>query len=311
MTLALLFSRLTHQSAHAAPDDLDVLEAALLKMFAAGRSSWPQIEIPAEEFVRFLAMQLPAASISSTALLELRADELYLMRALGLGNAAAILAFETDYMAEVRRTLRRIGSTESLIPDIIQTLYDRLLERQNSTHGGEVNRQGYAGRGELKGWLCTSAIRQYWRQQQRTRREAELWQSPALLLPNQVRSPDLALLTGELKELFETAFREAVTALTSKERNLLRYHFISGLSIDQIGLIYRVHRATAARWLAQAREQLAIQTQKRFQAAVPVHAKSFSEVMELIRSQLSLNLASLLQSVPMDGLLSRGLSRKQ
>ena len=41
---------------------------------------------------------------------------------------------------------------------------------------------------------------------------------------------------------------EAFAALESRERNLLRYALGDGLSVDAIGTLYRVHRATAARW---------------------------------------------------------------
>ena len=297
MTLAPLFYQHRNRE-HPEPDALVATEDALLQLLKAGRARWLQLQISEEEFVYFLALQLPAGSIEPAELRLLRGDELYLLRALGLGHSAALLVFETEYMPEVRRTLLRIGSSEAQIADIIQTLYDRLLERQNTEQGSAVNRQGYAGRGELKGWLCTCAVRLAWRLLKRGRQEAELWQAPTVLLPDQGKSPDQTLLTGELKELFETAFREAVAALTSRERNLLRYHFLSGLSIDQVGVIYRVHRATAARWLVQAREQLAIHTRKRFLAAAPAHASSFTEILELVRSQLSLNLTSLLKSVP-------------
>lgn len=311
MRLAQLFLQQGTRAANAAHASTEELERALCKMVEVGRARWPQIPLSTEDFVQFLAMQLPAESADPAELLSLRAGELYLVRALGLGHPAALVAFETDYMPEVRRTLLRLGTPEPLIEDVIQTLYSQLIERQNTPQGVEVSRQGYAGRGELKGWLCTCAVHQAGRLQQRDRREVELLQAPAVLLADQGKGPELALLTGEVKELFEAAFREAVAALTSRERNLLRYHFLSGLSIDQIGSIYRVHRATAARWVVQAREHLATQTRKRFQAAASMHDKSFSEILELVHSQLSLNLASLLKSANLDSSLPNGLAGKE
>lgn len=83
----------------------------------------------------------------------------------------------------------------------------------------------------------------------------------------QGRSREQTMLSGQLKEAFQLAFRDAVNALTSRERNLLRYHYLSDLSIDQIGTLYHVHRATAARWVAQARERLISDTRKRSTAS--------------------------------------------
>jgi len=310
MRLAQLFSRHTAHSVNAAATSPESMGAALAQLFEAGRKSWPQIQIAPEEFVLFLAKQLPPERTSLAELSTLRAGELYLVCALGQGHPDALLTFESEYMPEVRRVLLRLEAPEPLIADIIQGLYGHLLERQNAPQGVSVQR-GYAGRGELKGWLCTCAVHQAGRLHKRERREVALEQAPAVLLPEQSRSPELALLKGELKELFETAFREAVSALTSRERNLLRYHFLSGLSIDQIGTIYHIHRATAARWVAQARERLATETRKRFQAAAPTHAKSFVEIMELVRSQLNLNLADMLKHVTTDLPLPREALREE
>ena len=37
---------------------------------------------------------------------------------------------------------------------------------------------------------------------------------------------------------------------------MLRLHFIDGLNIERIGVIYRVNRATVARWLVAIRTRL-------------------------------------------------------
>ena len=122
-------------------------------------------------------------------------------------------------MPEVRRTLLRLDTPEPVIADIIQALYSHLLERQNAPPGTLAVRRGYAGRGELKGWLCACAVHHAGRLNRRERRDVDLEQVPATVLPGQGKSPELALLTSEMKELFEAAFRDAVRALTSRERN--------------------------------------------------------------------------------------------
>lgn len=297
MKLALLFSEYAACTVEVAFPSAEALEGALQQLFDSGHARWPQFQISPEEFVLFLAKQLPSERTTVAVLSSLRAGDLYLVCALGLGQRDALLMFETEYMPEVRRTLLRLETPESVIADVIQALYSRLLERQNAPQGMPTLRRGYAGSGDLKRWLCTCAVHLAGRLQKRERKEVPLEQSSAAILSEPGKSPELALLTGELKELFEKSFREAVVALTSRERNLLRYHFLSGLSIDQIGTIYHIHRATAARWVLQARERLAEQTRKRFLLAAPTHAKSFAEILELVRSQLDLNLANLLKQV--------------
>lgn len=300
MPLAELFFQHAGRAVNAASISQERLRDTLWQLFESGRACWPQLEIRPEEFVLFLAKQLPPEATFPEKLLELRAGDLYLVCALGLGHPMALATFETEYMPAVRRTLLRLDIPDSLIADIIQALYCHLLERQNAPQGVFVPRRGYAGRGELKGWLCACAVHQAGRLHKRERREVELDQASAMVLPAESNSTELTLLTEEMKKLFEAAFRNAVAALTSRERNLLRYHFLSGLSIDQIGTLYNVHRATAARWVAKARERLASLTRKRFLLASPMQAESFAKIMELIGSQLSLNLANLLKQVKTD-----------
>lgn len=292
----------SHDGAHPLAAATGVLESALAQLVAAGQAAWPQIELSPEVFVRFLARQLPPNVVASAELSALCAGELYLICALGRGHPAALAAFVANYMPAVRRTLQRLQTPEPLIEDIIQGLYGHLLERQNSPPDAVGLRRGYSGRGDLKSWLCVCAVHAAAKRNKRERREVALEQAPEAVLPEQARTPELALLSGELKGLFETAFRQAVAELTSRERNLLRYHFLSGLSIDQIGTLYRVHRATAARWVAQARQRLAKRTRQRFLAAVPMQPHSYAQLMALVRSQLTSNFATLLKQVTVEDL---------
>jgi len=297
VTLHRIFLEHAAPAAVAAVSSPEALEEPLGGLLAAGQAAWPTIALEPASFLRFLARQLPPEVLTPAGLAALRAGDLYLVCALGLGHPEALAVFASDLMPAVERALGRIQTSEAAIKDIIQGLYGYLLERQNAPPETLELRRGYAGRGELKGWLCTCAVHQAGRLQKRERRELDLDETPNLVLPDKDRTPELALLTGELKARFESAFREAVATLSSRERNLLRYHFLSGLSVDQIGVIYRVHRATAARWVAQARERLSSLTRKRFLAAAPMREQSYAEAMALVRSQLALNLATLLKQV--------------
>jgi len=300
MTLQQIFA---HHAARCVEGDAGLaaaaIEAALAQLWTAGRAAWPAIEIDAESFVTFLAKQLPAELATAAGLAALHAADLYLVCGFGRGHPVAIEAIEGHCMPAVERALRRMKLSDASILDITQGLYSYLLERQNAPQAAHSLRRGYVGRGELRGWLCTCAVHEAARLQKRERRnlDLDLDQAPDVVLSGLGRSPEQAALTGELRQIFEASFRQAIATLTPRERNLLRYHFLSGLSIDQIGAIYRVHRATAARWVAEARARLASRTRKHFLASTPMREKSYAEIIGLVRSQLALNLANLLQEV--------------
>jgi RNA polymerase sigma-70 factor (ECF subfamily) len=69
-------------------------------------------------------------------------------------------------------------------------------------------------------------------------------------------SPEDALRDAEGRDRMKRAFEAAVAELDERDRALLRYTLIDGASIDALGSLYGVHRATAARWLEAAKESL-------------------------------------------------------
>lgn len=291
MTLARLFELHAAPAvaatfaAHSDPD------AALLQLHRSGCDAWPQLAVTPEQLTIFLARQLPPEAARPEALSGLRAGELYLLCAFNLRQPAAQGIVQTVYMTVVRRALLERGVAEWLIADIQQELCSRLIEKQDPA----VLRRGYAGTGDLGSWLCTVAVREAALRRKRGQRELSLGADVESVLADPSRGPESASLSGDLKQAFHAAFRDALAALSSRERNLLRYHFLQQLSIDQIGTIYHVHRATAARWVTRACDHLIAQTRQCFLQRTDVRAQSLPNVMELVRSQLSINLGSLLR----------------
>lgn len=282
-------SQLFHQ--HAASANLDdSLNEPLHELHRAGQSRWPQLLVTPEQFVGFLARQLPPALHISQQLETLRPSDLYLVCALWLRQPAAEEILEARYMPRVHEVLLRLGISAPIIDEIQQDLYIRLIERQDDA----ITRRGYSGRGELTGWLCTCAVREARRRQKRAQREVTLEQTASTVLLNTKQTPELEVLTGHMKAAFQRAFEGAIAALTSRERNLLRYHFLSRLSMEQIGSIYRVSRATAARWVAHAQERLGQMTRERFLTDTEVSAESLPRIMSLIQSRIGIDLSTLL-----------------
>lgn len=58
--------------------------------------------------------------------------------------------------------------------------------------------------------------------------------------------------------------------MSSDERDLLRQHVLHGRTIDEIGAALGVHRGTAARRIARARETLLKGTRRRLMARLRV-----------------------------------------
>ncbi|MBZ0236411.1 MAG: helix-turn-helix domain-containing protein, partial [Deltaproteobacteria bacterium] len=105
--------------------------------------------------------------------------------------------------------------------------------------------------------------------------------------------PELALLKARYAGELEAALRRAGEALTERERALLRLAFVDGLNVDQVGDVYGVHRATAARWIARARTRVFELTRDDLRARLALTPTEFESVVRLVRSQVELSLTRL------------------
>ena len=60
--------------------------------------------------------------------------------------------------------------------------------------------------------------------------------------------------------------------------------------MDQIGLLYRVHRVTASRWLAGARKAVLSHTRRLLTDQLDISAEEFESIVRLVQSQLDLSI---------------------
>ena len=96
---------------------------------------------------------------------------------------------------------------------------------------------------------------------------------------------------------FRVAFEQAVRRLSSRERNILRLQLDAGLTVEQIGEVYGVHRATATRWLTKIRDQLMSDTRRELGERVGVSSSELDGVMELIQSRLDVSVRRMLETI--------------
>ena len=76
---------------------------------------------------------------------------------------------------------------------------------------------------------------------------------------------------------------------------MLRSQTIDGLSIDQIGALYQVHRATAARWVQQAKSSLLDALREELAKRLGESHDACDSVVALVRSRIDLSLERALE----------------
>ena len=77
---------------------------------------------------------------------------------------------------------------------------------------------------------------------------------------------------------------------------MLRQHILDELTIDDLARLYRVHRATCARWLADARADLGKQTRKRLMNALGMPTKEVDSLLRFLDSDIELSISRILMS---------------
>jgi RNA polymerase sigma-70 factor, ECF subfamily len=75
---------------------------------------------------------------------------------------------------------------------------------------------------------------------------------------------------------------------------LLRYSVIDGWNVDRIAELYGVHRATAARRVAAAREQLGESIRAELAARLEISTDEVDSIVRLVQSRVDVSLARLL-----------------
>jgi len=251
------------------------LEAALAAAIAASRAAHPEIDVPDGELLAFLAARVPAEALAGACV-----ADLFVACAILRGDGAALHAFERIYLAGVDAAIAHLDGGTALADDVRTAVRDRVL-----AHGGKSKLAEYQGRGDLRGWLRVVAVREALQLIRARRREAPLPEDLATKLA--IEPPALA---GKEREVYREAFAGAFAALTARERNLLRQHYVHGATVDELGGFYRVHRATAARWIAQIRETLLVRTRRHVGEALRLTGTELDSAMAKAADHLDYSL---------------------
>jgi RNA polymerase sigma-70 factor (ECF subfamily) len=154
---------------------------------------------------------------------------------------------------------------------------------------------GYSGRGDLRAYLRAVAVRQALRRLEREGGPPGAEKDEVLaMVPAAGDSPELGLLVERCRDEVRAAFGLALTALSPRERTILRQHYADALTIDQLGRLHGVHRATCARWIEAARAGLLRRVRRHLRDALRLDDRELDSLIGLVRSRLDLSLSRLL-----------------
>jgi RNA polymerase sigma-70 factor len=212
-------------------------------------------------------------------------DELYLACSCLRGDPGALAVFEGEYVSRIAPSLARFRTDQDFVAEVIQLVRHKLLLPPDGRLGL------YAATGPLLTWLRVVSVRTALGLRRSARRpEADLRAEHVLEVPR-VDASDMPRYRQALDAAVGKVFKE----LPLRERNLLRLHYLDGVSLDRLARLYDVHRATIARWLADLRRRMLADIEKDVSERLRLSPSECRSVLGMLQSLLDASIASLLR----------------
>jgi len=277
-------------------EEAKVNESKLMPIVRAAVAAHPSLAVDERAFLLALEQRLASQDAPPS---EANAGDMLLAYACSQGpagsHAAAAALFERLYGGVVRSALSRFRLGGDREDEVAQLVRERLFV---SRAGAPPKIAEYAGRGPLAAWLRAVVARVALDVLRRGRAPGDAGPRDAdeelQHAAGALGDPELEVLLSRYREPFKEAFQATLASLPARDRTLLRFAIVDGMNVDALGALHGVHRATAARWVAQAREALAIGTREKLSARFRLTRTELDSITRLCRSQVDVSLVRLL-----------------
>lgn len=213
--------------------------------------------------------------------------EIYLAIGCARGDNRAIAHFDRAYLDVVPQALAQMKLPPATVDDVRSIVRDKVLAKILE----------YAGRGRLRGLVQVTATRAALDRMRIEKREVALPARDNTAAPTDVA---LSLIKAQYRAAFAQGFTTAIAGASQRDRNLLRLHFLGGVTLEQLAQMYNVHRATIVRWIAAAREGVFEATRKHVETELRAPASELDEMFGLVQSRIELSMERLLGSLTHD-----------
>lgn len=263
------------------------LEQAAAHGYHAGRTAWPGLRMDLSSFQQWVH----TSGIDIGALAE-RGEELYLVAGCVAQDPEAHQAFERRYLSALHQNVGRIALSADQADELRQQLRVTLLL------GAEPKIGTFRGQGPLGAWVQVCAVRLALKLGAANDRLASADAGVLEGLVSQDADQELLAAKSQYRDTFQAALEECFSALPSRQKTLLRMHFLDGMSIDEMGQVFHVHRATIARWLVAVRREVLDQLCHKISMNLRTSSSEFRSMVRLVRSDVRLSLHRILGEEP-------------
>jgi RNA polymerase sigma-70 factor (ECF subfamily) len=264
---------------------------ALARAYEAARAARPGIEVDRARFERHLRARVEGPG--GVPLDAIHIGDLHLALAFAAGDRAALDAFERELWPDVRRALSRLRLGAAAEDELAQRIRYKLFVAEE---GAEPRILAYSGKGPLRAWLRSLTVHEALSEHRRRGRDRHDTDS-ALGDLAAGDDPELDEMRTRYAAPFREAFQGALASLSPRERNVLRLVYAEGLSVEQVALMYGVHRVSVSRWLGQTRKDLFERTRASLRERLRVNESELGSLTRLCLSQIDVSLDRLLRGI--------------
>ena len=272
------------------PDTETATVEALRRHAVDARATWSELTVTDRELASELGRRL-GNNATVEMLTACRGGDVYLTIAGGAGEPAATRAIMAIVEREVQLGAARTRATPDQATEVRGELHRVLFT--SDPHRPAAMRE-FAGRGDLRGYVRVMATRELVRTVQRGRREEPREEEALFALIAPGSDPELSILRARFHGSVDAAMRTALVKLSDRSRALLRYQVVDGWNVDRVGALYGVHRATAARWVAAAREELGTLIRAEVAKQLAIDVDEVDSIVRLVQSRLDVSLERLI-----------------
>jgi RNA polymerase sigma-70 factor (ECF subfamily) len=266
---------------------------ALSRHVAESRAAWPDITVTKRELATELARRLGDGA-TVEALTGCKASDVYLAIAATAGDVAATRAIVELVEREVGFGAARTRATPDQAAEVRGELH-RILFTSDPHRPAAI--RGFGGRGDLRGYLRVMATRELVRTMKRGRREEPREEEALFAMIAPGTDPELSILRARFHSGVEDAMRAALRKLGERSRALLRYQLVDGFTVDRVGALYGVHRATAARWVSAARDELGDLIRAEIAAKLAIDVDEVDSIVRMVQSRVDVSIERLIGEV--------------
>jgi RNA polymerase sigma-70 factor (ECF subfamily) len=261
-------------------------ESWLDRVHLAGRQAWPSLPLDPAVFAQFLRRRGILVDVPASL-----AADLYLACACEAHTPGSISAF----MQAHRLTITAAASAFDTSPSFVDEVEQRLAEILFVGAAGSGGRIGqYSGQGSLSSWVATAARRIAVRLMKANASGKFVGEEALAKHFSGTADPDLAMLRGQYKLLFDQAIVLALRRLSPRERLILRLHMVEQISMDRIAKMHNVSQPTISRWLQRARVEILRTVRDLVRTEVNLDDGEFDSLLRALRSQVDFSFSRLL-----------------